>query len=169
MDNIDEAGSFKLKVPADAAQKGLGDGASFSWSEPLRVVDASCKPDEKEPTRDLIVIQFKIPAEQLDSENAGRNYPQWYRVNVDAIGDKNHDDHLMSTIACARLRSLAVAAGFEVEEGTDLFSFFTPQGPGEQAPIVGAEITAKVQDKPGKTKDGEAIRRQEPVAFFAGI
>lgn len=172
MDTIDDATGFKLKVPEDAARNGSGDPANtkFTWTEPFVIADATHGIDEKNKEWDLIKVTFKVPADAQDTVNAGRTYPVWYRANVDAFGDPNHKDAQMTNINCNRLKSLATAAGFEIAEGDDLFAVFDAQGPGELAQIVGAKVTAKIQQKPGKDKStGEDVIRQEPIAFYPEV
>lgn len=169
MDKIDEGQKMGLKIPQDASVKGVGEGASYTWTEPFQIADATHGVDKNNEAWDLVVVTFKVPKDAQDSVNAGKTYPVWYRCNTEAIEDEKHADHMMSIINAGRLQGLVKAAGFDLED-QDLFSFFQSEDKDSPAPIVGAAVTAKIQDKPGKNKKtGEDIRRQEPIQFFGAV
>lgn len=165
---INDANSPLLRVPDDATVKGVGDGASYAWSELFVITDAKVKVDEKKPDRDVYEIQFTVPKDSPYPTNAGKTFTVWWRTNYDAfVNGSDEKEAKMTLISLAKMKGVLAAAGHELTEGDDPGEFFDGKGVQDPAPIVGTKIVARVVDKPGKDADGNMNRQQDLSKFMS--
>lgn len=169
-----DAGSRKmLKVPPDADQKGAGTRAEFNWIEQLRIIDTKVFDDKKNPNVTVFEVKFRVPDDTPFPTNAGSAWDVFLRINNEVFpgGDKNDGQWKMSSIALRLLRQLVVACGIEMpkDESVDIVDFYLPSAPGEQPPLVGSVLYAKIAETPRKVKQGqpESNERDQNVLRFA--
>jgi len=171
MEEVEASQSMRLKVPADANQKGVGENASYSWIELLKVVGSSVAPSKKNKDVQVFEIKFQIPDDTPFVTNLGRPYTVWYRINTAALaaGEANDGQRKMSIISIGALKNIARAATFIIEDGVDvdIASFFVAPDEDSLPPVVGARMYVRLIDKPGEDKEGNKLRNQEPRKFVA--
>lgn len=177
MKEVDDSQSPLLKVPEDAGVKGIAgtDDATYTWPEFVQISKSTVEWDQKktdekgEPYVMVFQPTFIIPADSpIPTVNAGRQFTQWYRVNLQALDSGNAADgqYKMSIMSIGRLKAMLRAIGYQNEDidNRDLAEFF--RGTQEQpAEVIGAKFFIRMKDSLGEDKDGNPRRQQEPTKF----
>ena len=168
MDSINRKG---LKRPKDATMKGMGDESdtTYTWTEYLKVVGADVQYAKDNSDVLVFSVKVRIPDDSPYPTNIGEQDVIYLRVNEKAVNDPKHDEHQRTGWSLRDLTSLIRACGFVIERGdVDFVPFFlTPSG-GQFPPLVGANIFARIIDKPGKDKStGDDTRYQNYSKFLS--
>lgn len=164
MKEVNDASS-PLWTPHTNATHGRNE--SVAWNELVEVIEATVEQDPKNPEWGLITLKFQCSPDSATEDgspnpNVGRTHMEWYRFAPAAIHNSGHEDRKMTVFTLAALKNLGRAAALlaEGDDGGD-FSSLYKSDEGEQAPIVGARVNARVR----LYNDRQSVRRMELGRF----
>jgi hypothetical protein len=176
MEAVDANSGFGLKIPSDASQRGVTNGArgglqdpaTYSWTEALLVTDTKLEEDPTNKETSKITVVYRVADSSPQADNIGKPHTEWYRVDWSALdaGDPSAGRFKMSIIALGKLKQLVEAAGFEIpDDDFDLEAWFQPVG--AKKPLIAATVLGKLRDKLGEDQHGAPVRQQEVVRFIS--
>src|SRR5665811_1655052 len=79
MDEVSSNSSFLLKVPTDAHQRGVGEDATYAWSEHLKVMSTGVTQDAKNAGTFIVQVDIRVDESSPQNDNIGRAHNEQYR------------------------------------------------------------------------------------------